>query len=156
VVEASAVYTASDTEEAKQRLSALQTALGEVEAARGPFLSAMEGYLLPEMRRRLDLAVKEFVADQTETAALGLVVSPRAALIQASDEATVKNRERMVAEISVLGRDVLARLEASGTRRRKRSARPSRSSPRRPQPSSWHCSPPSGSSERRSKARCTG
>lgn len=111
VVQATAVYTASDTEEAKERLSALQTALGDVEAARGPFLSAMEGHLPPEKRRRLDLAVKEFVAYQTETAELGLAVSPRAALIQASDEATVKNRERMVAEISALGRDVLARLD---------------------------------------------
>ncbi|MFD6317336.1 methyl-accepting chemotaxis protein [Methylorubrum thiocyanatum] len=110
VVQATAVYTASDTEEAKQRLAALQTALGDVEAARGPFLAAMEGHLPPEKRRRLDLAVKEFVAYQTETADLGLSVSPRAALIQASDEATVKNRERMVAEIGALGRDVLARL----------------------------------------------
>ncbi|MCJ2030062.1 methyl-accepting chemotaxis protein [Methylobacterium sp. J-043] len=111
VVQATAVYTATDTDEAKARLSALQTALGDVEAARGPFLSAMEGHLPPEKRRRLDLAVKEFVAYQTETAELGLAVSPRAALIQASDEATVKNRERMVAEISALGRDVLARLD---------------------------------------------
>nr|WP_245438526.1 hypothetical protein [Methylorubrum zatmanii] len=82
-----------------------------MEAARGPYLSAMDGHLPPEKRRRPDLAVKEFVAYQTETAALGLAVSPRAALIQASDEATVKNRERMVAEISALGRDVLARLD---------------------------------------------
>ena len=111
VVQATAVYTATDTDEAKARLSALQTALGDVEAAHGPFLSAMEGHLPPEKRRRLDLAVKEFVAYQTETAELGLAVSPRAALIQASDEATVKNRERMVAEISALGRDVLARLD---------------------------------------------
>ena len=35
VVQATAVYTASDTEEAKQRLAALQTALGDVEASRG-------------------------------------------------------------------------------------------------------------------------
>ncbi|MDV2983425.1 UNVERIFIED_CONTAM: methyl-accepting chemotaxis protein [Methylobacteriaceae bacterium AG10] len=111
VVQASAVYTASDTDEAKARLSALQTALGEVEAARGPFLTAMEGHLPPEKRRKLDLAVKEFMAYQTETAELGLTVSPRAALIQATDEATVKNRERMVREISALGRDVLARLD---------------------------------------------
>lgn len=111
VVQATAVYTASDTDEAKQRLSALQTALGDVEAARGPFLAAMEGHLPKEKRRRLDLAVNEFVAYQTETAELGLAVSPRAALIQASDEATVKNRERMVAEISALGREVLVRLD---------------------------------------------
>ncbi|KQQ31597.1 chemotaxis protein [Methylobacterium sp. Leaf123] len=111
VVQATAVYTASDTDEAKARLAALQTALGDVEAGRGPFLSAMEGHLPPQKRRRLDLAVKEFIAYQTETAELGLAVSPRAALIQASDEATVKNRERMVVEISALGRDVLARLD---------------------------------------------
>ncbi|CAO4143377.1 hypothetical protein LPLAFNJD_LOCUS1423 [Methylorubrum aminovorans] len=111
VVQASAVYTASDTEEAKQHLSALQSALGDVEAARGPFLAAMEGHLPAEKRRRLDLSVKEFIAYQTETADLGLTLSPRAALIQASDPATVKNRERMVAEIGTLGRDVLARLD---------------------------------------------
>ena len=111
VVQASAVYTASDTAVAKQRFSALQTALGDVEALRGPFLSAMEGHLPAEKRRRLDLAVKEFIAYQTETADLGLTLSPRAALIQASDEATVRNRERMVAEIGALGRDVLARLD---------------------------------------------
>ncbi|HJE24863.1 MAG TPA: methyl-accepting chemotaxis protein [Methylorubrum populi] len=111
VVQATAVYTAANTAEAKEHLSALQTALGEVEAARGPFLTAMEGHLPQDRRRRLDLAVKEFVAYQTETAELGLTLSPRAALIQASEEATVKNRERMVAEISALGRDVLARLD---------------------------------------------
>ncbi len=48
--------------------------------------------------------MKEFIAYQTDTAELGLTVSPKAALIQATDEATVKNRERMVAEIGALGR----------------------------------------------------
>ena len=112
VVQGSAVYTAADTAEARTRLAALQAALAEVEAARLPFLAAMEGHLPPERRRRLDLAVKEFTAYQTETAELGLTVSPRAALIQATDEATVRNRERMVAEIGTLGREVLSRLDA--------------------------------------------
>ncbi|MEH3119006.1 MAG: methyl-accepting chemotaxis protein [Methylorubrum populi] len=111
VVQATALYTAADTAEAKDRLSALQVALAAVEEARAPFLAAMESHLPPEKRRRLDLSVKEFVAYQTETAELGLTLSPRAALIQASDEATVKNRERMVGEIGALGRDVLARLD---------------------------------------------
>ncbi|MFK9804349.1 hypothetical protein ACJENB_24415, partial [Escherichia coli] len=43
---------------------------------------------------------------------MGLTLSPKAALIQATDEATVKNRERMVAEISNLGREMLAHLDA--------------------------------------------
>lgn len=112
VVQATAVYTAEDTGEARSRLSALQTALAEVEQARAPFLAAIETQLAPERKRKLDLSVKEFVAYQTDTAEMGLTISPRAALIQATDEATVRNRERMVAEINALGRDVLAHLDA--------------------------------------------
>ena len=112
VVQATALYTAADTEEARGRLAALQGALAEVERLRGPFLAAMEGHLPAAEERRLDLAVKEFVAYQTDTAELGLTVSPKAALIQGTDEATVANRERMVARINDLGRTVLATLDA--------------------------------------------
>ena len=112
VVQATAVYTAADTSEAKDRLAALQSALASVEQAHGPFLVAMDGQLSPARRRKLDLAIKEFVAYQTETAEMGLTISPKAALIQATDEATVKNRERMVFEINTLGKEVLARLDA--------------------------------------------
>ncbi len=120
VVEASAFYAASDTEEAKPLLTALQAALAGVEPARAPFLAAMEAHLPSEQRRKVDLAVQEFVAYQTDTAQIGLSLSPRAALIQASDPATVANRERMLAEIGALGREVLQRLDASGPRRRGR------------------------------------
>jgi methyl-accepting chemotaxis protein len=112
VVQATAMFTAADTGEAKARLSALQGALAQVEQARGPFLVALDGQLSLERKRTLDLAVKEFIAYQTDTAELGLTISPRAALIQASDAATVKNREAMVAEINALGNEVLARLES--------------------------------------------
>ncbi|MEE7463477.1 chemotaxis protein [Methylobacterium fujisawaense] len=112
VVQATALYTAEDTTEARTRLSALHDALATVEQVRVPFLEAMEDQLPADRRRRFDLFVKEFVAYQTDTAELGLTVSPRAALIQATDEATVKNRERMVAEIGILGREVLNRLNA--------------------------------------------
>lgn len=112
VVQATAIYIATDTEEAKTRLSALQSALTEVEQARAPFLAAMDAQLTPERKRKLDLAVKEFIAYQTDTAEMGLTLSPKAALIQATDEATVKNRERMVVEIDALGRETLARLDA--------------------------------------------
>ena len=111
VVQATAVYTAADAEEARTRLSALQDALAAVERVRVPFLAAMDHHLPPERRRRFDLFVKEFIAYQTETAELGLTISPKAALIQATDEATVKNRERMIAEIGALGGEVLARLD---------------------------------------------
>ncbi|TXN06015.1 HAMP domain-containing protein [Methylobacterium sp. WL64] len=110
VVQATALYTAEDTQEARTRLSGLQDALAAVEHVRGPFLVAMEDQLPPDRRRRFDLFVKEFIAYQNDTAELGLTISPKAALIQATDEATVKNRERIIAEISRLGGEVLARL----------------------------------------------
>ncbi len=112
VVQATAIYIATDIDEAKTRLSALQEALAAVEQARGPFLAAMAEQVSAERKRKLDLAVKEFIAYQTDTAEMGLTLSPKAALIQATDEATVKNRERMVAEIGTLGRETLARLDA--------------------------------------------
>jgi methyl-accepting chemotaxis protein len=112
VVQATALYVAEDVAEAKSRLSALQEALATVEQVRGPFLDAMEDQLPEDRRRRFDLFVKEFVAYQKDTAELGLTVSPKAALIQATDEATVKNREHMVSEIGALGREVLNRLNA--------------------------------------------
>ena len=112
VVQATALYTAEDTAEARTRLSALHDALAIVEQARGPFLKAMEAQLPEDRRRRFDLFVKEFIAYQTDTAELGLTISPKAALIQATDEATVRNRERMIAEIGALGREVLGRLNA--------------------------------------------
>ncbi len=45
VVQATAMYTAADMDEAKARLSALQGALAQVEQARGPFLVALDGQL---------------------------------------------------------------------------------------------------------------
>ncbi|NGM38508.1 methyl-accepting chemotaxis protein [Methylobacterium sp. DB0501] len=110
VVEATAVFTADDTAEAKGRFAALQVALTEVDKARTSFLSAMETQLSPDDRRKLDLAIKEFVAYQTDTAELGLTISPKAALIQATDEATIKNRQRMLAQITRLGEETLAQL----------------------------------------------
>ena len=119
VVRATALYTAGDTQEAGTHLAALQEALAEVEQARGPFLAAADPQLTPERKRRLDLSVKEFLAYQNETAEMGLTLSPKAALIQATDEATVRNRERMVAEINRVGREVLAHL---GTHRQAAAA----------------------------------
>ena len=112
VVEAMSAYTETDADLAKARLAALKASLGAVDQARAAFLAAMADRLPAAEARRLDLAVKEFSAYQSDTAELGLTVSPRAALIQATDEATVKNRERMLARINDLGGGALASLDA--------------------------------------------
>lgn len=111
VVEANAVYTAEDAQEAKTRFAALQRALEALEQVRNPFLEAMQGRQSNEELQKLDLAVKQFIAYQKDTAELGLKISLKAALIQATDEATIKNREQIVAQINRLGVEVLGKLE---------------------------------------------
>jgi methyl-accepting chemotaxis protein len=111
VVEANAVYTAEDMQEAKTRFAALQRALEALEQVRSPFLQAMQGRQSNEELQKLDLAVKQFIAYQRDTAELGLKISLKAALIQATDEATIKNREQIVAQINRLGVEVLGKLE---------------------------------------------
>lgn len=78
VVQATAVYIAADTEEAKSRFAPLAAALAEIERARSAFLAATESGIPADRRRRIDLAVKEFVAYQTDTAELGQTISPKA------------------------------------------------------------------------------
>ncbi len=112
VVEAMSAYTETDADVAKARLTALKAALAAVDRSRAAFLDAMGDRLPASEARRLDLGVKEFSAYQSDTAELGLTVSLKAALIQATDEATVKNRERMLARINELGRGALASLDA--------------------------------------------
>lgn len=110
VVQATAVYTAEGAVEAKAKFAGLQEALKAVERQRDPFMQAVAQRLAPERQQKILLSLKEFVAYQTDTAELGMTISPKAALIQATDEATIKSRERMVAEITALGAEALAAL----------------------------------------------
>ncbi|GJE17627.1 methyl-accepting chemotaxis protein [Methylobacterium marchantiae] len=110
VVAADAVYTADDTEDARGRFDALKSALTEVGRQREAFLGRIAGHVSDAERLRLDLMLKEFLAYQTDTAELGLTISPKAALIQGTDEATVASRTRMVSSITRIGKDTLVRL----------------------------------------------
>ncbi len=58
----------------------------------------------------LRLQVQEFIAYQRDTAALGLQISPKAAMVQASDEATIKNRSKMIRTIQAFSAALRARL----------------------------------------------
>lgn len=107
VVAANAVYTAKDKTAARDKLKGLETALAEVSAAAEPFFSAFEQRLEPMQKIRLQNQINEFIAYQKDTAELGLTISPQAALLQASEEPTVRSREQMVRSIEELGRQVL-------------------------------------------------
>lgn len=116
VVAANAVYTAKDKAGAKQKLEGLDRALDEVAAAREPFFAALGDRLEPMRKLRLQNQINEFVAYQKDTAELGLTISPQAALLQASEEPTVRSREQMVKAIEALGAETLTGLNATNDR----------------------------------------
>lgn len=113
VVVANAVYTAKDKTAAKQKLEGLEGALDEVTAARESFFAALGERLEPMRKLRLQNQINEFIAYQKDTAELGLTISPQAALLQASEEPTVRSREQMVKAIEALGAETLASLNAA-------------------------------------------
>lgn len=123
VVKANAVYTARDKASARDKLQGLETALKEIEAARAPFFAAVGDMLEPVQKLRLQNQLNEFIAYQNDTAQLGLTISPQAALLQASEEPTIKSREQMIAAIEALGRNVLVGLDRSRAEARASSAR---------------------------------
>ncbi|WP_027171523.1 methyl-accepting chemotaxis protein [Methylobacterium sp. 10] len=110
VVAATTVYTADDKEDAKAKFGSLKAALAEVARQKDVFLGLIAGHVSDADRLKLDLMLKEFLAYQTDTAELGLTISPKAALIQGTDEATVASRARMVSAITRIGKDTLMRL----------------------------------------------
>ncbi|MGF3024657.1 methyl-accepting chemotaxis protein [Methylobacterium aquaticum] len=112
VVTVQALVASEDVAEARQKFGALGTAIAAVEAERPAFFTALAPFLDAAEARTLSLTLQEFLAYQRDTAELGQTLSPKAARIQAADEATIVSRERMVARILTLGDSVLARLEA--------------------------------------------
>ena len=116
VVAANGVYTADDVAGAKGRFEGLKQALTAVEEEKRGFLERIAGHAPDADRLKLDLMLKEFLAYQADTAELGLTISPKAALIQGADEATVASRHRMLGAIARIGADTLAELASERAR----------------------------------------
>jgi len=112
VVVAHSVYMADDKDQAKAMFQSLAAALSEVERRKEPFLAWLEASN-PDRKQVLSIRLQEFLAYQHDTAELGMTVSPKAAFVQATDEATIKSREAMVNAITQLGDETLRSLEQS-------------------------------------------
>lgn len=110
VVASHAVYTAEDKEDAKQKFRPLAMALEEIERIREPFMAWL-AETAPDKKQIIASRLQEFIAYQKDTAQLGMNVSPKAALIQATDEATIKSREMMIKAIMQLGDETRHSLE---------------------------------------------
>ncbi|WP_230534573.1 methyl-accepting chemotaxis protein [Microvirga roseola] len=110
VVTAHAVYTAEDKQDAQSKFRPLASALKDIEQKKGPFLAWLES-TSPDRKQFLSLQLQEFLAYQRDTAEMGMNLSPKAALIQATDEATIKSREALLKTISQLGEETLRSLD---------------------------------------------
>jgi methyl-accepting chemotaxis protein len=112
VIDANAVIITTDRHEAEASLSALKASVQELDAAKQPFLATIGTRLTPEKKTALSLRLTEFEAYQTDTANLGLTISPQAAQIQASDPATIGNREAMIRDFNKISENLLAEVAA--------------------------------------------
>jgi diguanylate cyclase (GGDEF)-like protein len=117
-----AVIVADDVQSARAKSIRLQEDLREVARRRSALLAKIGAGMTDFDKIQLSLRIDEFIAYQADTARLCLQVSPKAAMIQANDEATVANREKMLADVYRLSRQMLAsvgttRAAAEGARR---------------------------------------
>ncbi|MBV9077358.1 MAG: methyl-accepting chemotaxis protein [Methylobacteriaceae bacterium] len=110
---AALAFTSENTAEVRAHFEALRGSLATVDLTRAAFIEGLED---GSERLSLDLRIKEFLAYQKDTVEFGLTISPKAALVQATDEATLRNRDRMVRDINAVGERYVEALEADRAR----------------------------------------
>jgi methyl-accepting chemotaxis protein len=109
---AQAILSEDDTDEFKRKIGMLEGAIKRLDEARADFIGAFPTLLTEADRKRVDLSLKEFVAYQRDTVDLAKKVSQKAALIQALDDATIKDRERIVAHMETVAQSAVNALSA--------------------------------------------
>jgi len=113
VAQVMAIMVADDAQAARKKSVALQDDLQDVARRRTDLLAKIGDRMPAAEKSRLSLRIDEFIAYQADTAKLCLELSPRAAIIQANDEATVLNRQRMVSDVRRLSQRMLASVEVA-------------------------------------------
>ena len=111
VITSMEIYVAGEGTLARPAYVGLEKALDRVKRLRADFLAALEARGDAEGARQLALRLDDFLSYQADTAELGLNMSPRAALIQATDEATVRNRDDTLRRINAASADLQRRMD---------------------------------------------
>ena len=123
---ANAVFSSDDKNDVQRKLVILRQALDRLRESTDALLPRAGDRMSDEQKTQLSLAIREFIAYQNDTIEFGLTISPKAALVQANDEATIANRERMISEMDAFVRETLERLSterrAEDVRRRRDEA----------------------------------
>jgi methyl-accepting chemotaxis protein len=106
---ANSVFSSDDKNDVQRKLVILRQALDRLRESADALLPRADDRMSEQQKTRLSLAIREFIAYQNDTIEFGLTISPKAALVQANDEATIANRERMIAEMDAFVRETLER-----------------------------------------------
>ncbi len=124
VIVAIAAYASEDQKRGEELFVKLLNALAKVEDLQELFLARAANQMTREEETAFGNRMNEFISYQKDTARLGLMVSPKAALIQATDESTVKNREKMVEDLLAVSNSALEtlRVESLATAKARRDA----------------------------------
>ena len=108
VIDADAVTIEKDRQAAQAKLLRLRQQIGELDAAEAAFFRSIGDRFSAERQTQIKLRLHDFEEYQSDTAALGLTISPEAAQIQAGDDATVADRVQTVEDLQAIS-DELAR-----------------------------------------------
>jgi len=109
-VVANSLFVSDTKENVRANLIVLSKALDQLKAATESFMSQAGPALPDDKKTRLALDMKDYISYQNDMVQLGLTVSPKAALIQANDDAVLKNRVQMIAAMETLTQRALDRL----------------------------------------------
>ena len=93
-------FTSEDGADSKKRFAALGGALDVLDGSKMRFLQSIAEFASEQDVLRLKLGIDEFIAYQRDTLDLGTKFSLKAALVQATDDATLLNRAVMLRRIS--------------------------------------------------------
>ena len=106
VIAADSVALEIDRSKVANKLGVLKMLITRLKSQSAPFLKKISAAISPEQSTQLALRLDDFVGYQTDTANLGLTVSPLAAQIQALDDATIGNREDTISTLHTMSNTV--------------------------------------------------
>jgi len=115
VIDADAVTIEKDRQKAQAKLVRLRQRIGELDAAEAAFFKSVGARIPNDRKTQIKLRLHDFKEYQNDTAELGLTISPEAAQIQASDDATIADREGMVETLRAIADEIVG--EVQGERR---------------------------------------
>ena len=110
VIAADAVVMETDRASAQAKLLGLKRKIEVLDTIEAGFFKEIGTLLSPERKTAIALRLADFKSYQNDTAELGLTISSAAAQVQASDPATIADREEMVTTFHAISAEVFQKI----------------------------------------------